>query len=127
MSTDREGGAATVEFALVSVLATALFLAVVQVGVAVHVRNTLVASAAEGARYGAAETRTPQDAAQRTHDVIVASLSEAYADDVDGSYEIADGVRMVVVRVSAPLPVFGLVGVTGDLTVEAHALAEGSA
>lgn len=42
-----------VDFVLVSVLLTALFLAVVQLALALHVRTTLQACAAEGARYGA--------------------------------------------------------------------------
>lgn len=124
MSTDRDCGSATVEFTLVSVLAAAIFLAVVQVGIAVHVRNTLVAAAGDGARYGAAAGRSPDDATARTREVIATALSETYARTVDAGYATVDDIPTVVVRITAPLPVFGLVGLTGDLTVEAHALAE---
>ena len=52
-------GSAVVDFTLVGVLLTFLFLALLQLGLALHVRNTLVASAAEGARYGANADRNP--------------------------------------------------------------------
>ena len=40
------------DFVLVSGLVSLLFLAVLQVGLALHIRNTLIACASEGARYG---------------------------------------------------------------------------
>ena len=119
-----ETGSAVVEFALVSALLSALLLAVLQVGVAVHVRNTLVAAAAEGARYGADADRTPADGAERTHDLVAASLPAAYAGHVTAGYETVGGLATVVVRVQAPLPLLGLAGPGGDLVVEGHALAE---
>ncbi len=125
MTARREAGSATVEFVLVSVLTVAVFLAVLQVGLAVHVRNTLVAAAAEGARYGASSGRTPADAAQQTRAAIATSLAPAYADQVSADLEDVDGVPTVVVRVRAPLPVLGLAGPSDDLVVDAHALAEG--
>ena len=125
MIDSRDAGSATVEFVLVSVLTLAIFLSVLQVGVAVHVRTTLVAAAAEGARFGAASGRSPDDAVARTADVITTSLSPTYARQVTAGYERVEGVPTVVVRVTAPLPVLGLAGPTDDLVVEAHALAEG--
>jgi hypothetical protein len=120
----RDEGSAVVEFALVSAMVAALFLAVLQVGVALHVRNTLVAAAAEGARYGADADRTPADAAQRTREVVGSSLSVAYAQDVQAAYEDVGGLRTLVVQVRAPLPMLGLVGPSGDLVVTGHAIAE---
>lgn len=40
------------DFAMLAGLVSVLFLAVFQVGLALHTRNTLIACAAEGARYG---------------------------------------------------------------------------
>ena len=124
MSLDPDRGSATVEFALVSVLTCVLFAAVLQVALAVHVRNTLIAAAAEGARYGAAADRTPADAAQRATEIITASLSGAYARDVTADYQRVAGVLTVVVEVAAPMPVLGLVGPNDALDVQAHAMAE---
>lgn len=123
-SDPTDEGSAVVEFALVSAMVTALFLTVLQVGLALHVRNTLVAAAAEGARYGAAADRTPADGAQRTRDVVTTSLSAAYAGDIRAGYVDQGGVSTVEVEVRAPLPLLGLVGPGGELVVTGHALAE---
>ena len=48
-----EAGSAIVEFVLVSTLLLFLFLGIIQLGLVLYVRNTLVANAAEGARHGA--------------------------------------------------------------------------
>jgi Flp pilus assembly protein TadG len=127
MAPDHEradAGSAVVEFALVSSLLAAMFLAVLQFGVALHVRNTLVAAAAEGARFGSDADRTPADGAARTRDLIATSLSDAYAHDVTATFETIEGFRTVVVQVSAPLPLLGMVGPGGDLVVRAHAVDE---
>ena len=89
-----------------------------------HVRNTLIDCAADGARYGALADRGPADGAARARALISQDLSGRYAEHVDAGYENVDGLDTVVVRVSAPLPVLGLVGAGRVLTVSGHALAE---
>lgn len=123
---DQQGeeGSAVVEFALVSSLLVVLFLAVLQVGVVLHVRNTLVAAAAEGARYGAAAGRSPADAAAKTREIVAASLPAQYAADVTSGFATVGGLDTVVVQVRAPLPLLGLFGPVGELVVRGHALAE---
>lgn len=122
----RERGAAIVDFALVSGLVALLFAGVVQLTLAVHVRNTLVDCAAEGARYAALADRTPQDGVERTRALITASLAPGYARDVTAVSTELEGLPVVEVRVSAPLPVAGLLGPGGGLTVTGHALREGA-
>lgn len=111
---------------LVGALVLLLALGVVQLTLALHVRNTLIDSASEGARYGALVGRTSGDAAQRTRELVRGSLSESYAGEVSATRVERDGVELVEVRVRAPLPVVGLVGPTGGLTVTGHAIAEDS-
>jgi Flp pilus assembly protein TadG len=113
-----------VDFALVSGLVALLFAGVVQVTLAIHVRNTLIDCAAEGARYAALADRTPQDGVDRTTGLIATSLSPAYAGDVVATETVLDGLPVVEVRVTAPLPVAGLVGPGGVLSVTGHALQE---
>ena len=60
-----ERGAAVVDVVLVLVVLVPLVLGVVQVALVMHVRNTLASAAAEGARYGAAQGRSPADAVAR--------------------------------------------------------------
>lgn len=117
-------GSAVVDFTLVGILLTFLFLALLQLGLALHVRNTLVASAAEGARYGANADRTPADGAAVTQQIIRDSLADSFADDVTSGLETVDGVTTVVVRVSARLPLFGLLGPPRGISVRGHALEE---
>lgn len=124
VTTDPERGSAVVDFTLVSVLVLVLFLGVVQVALAVHVRATLVDCAAEGARVAGRADRGPQDGAARTRDLITAALSSRYAQDVVARQTVVDGLPVVEVTVSAPLPVVGLLGPAGVVTVDGHALEE---
>lgn len=121
---DRERGSAIVDFALVGGLLTLLFAAVLQLTLALHVRNTLVDCAAEGARYAALADRTPQDGEARTRELITQSLAPGYAEDITAREVVVDGVPLVEVVVVAPLPVAGLLGPSGTLTVTGRALGE---
>ncbi|MDC7120234.1 pilus assembly protein [Cellulomonas fimi] len=120
----HDGGSAVVDFVLVGALVTVLFVAVVQLALAQHVRNTLVDCAAEGARYGALDGHDPADAVARARDLVTQSLSATYAADVSAVRTTLDGIEVVEVTVRAPLPVIGLVGPGGALTVRGHAYAE---
>jgi len=117
-------GSAIVEFTLVGVLLTVLFLALLQLGLALHVRNTLTASAAEGARYAANADRDPDEGADVTRQLIRDSLADSFAGDVTSGLERVDGVPTVYVQVRARLPVFGLLGPPRGIVVRGHALEE---
>lgn len=116
-------GSAAVDFVLVSALLTLLFVGVLQLALALHVRNTIVDAAGEGARHGALVGRGPADAAERTRWLIRSSLSDSLASDVSAATEDIDGVQTVVVTVRAPLPVLGLVG-PRTLELDGHAVDE---
>lgn len=100
-----------------------MFVGVMQLALALHVRNTLVDSAGEGARHGALVGRGPEDAVERTRALIASALADDLAQDVSASTETLGGVETVVVTVRAPLPVLGLVG-PRTLQVEGHAVDE---
>lgn len=118
-------GAAVVDFALTSGLLALLFVAVLQVGAALHIRNTLVSCASEGARYAARVGSSPEQGVVRTRDLVSRSISDRYSDDVTVSVETtADGVEVVVVRIDAPLPVLGPLGPDGALEVSGRAFLE---
>ena len=120
----RDRGSAIVEFTLVGVLLTALFLALLQLGLALHVRNTLAASAAEGARYAANADRAPEDGAAVTRELIRDSLADSFAEDVSAGFETVSGVATVYVEVEATLPVVGLLGPPRAIRVRGHAMDE---
>ncbi len=120
----RDRGSAVVDFALVGALLVLVVLAVLQVAVAVHVRSTVVAAATEGARAAAVADGRLSDGVRRTRELVTASLPASYGGDVTAWYEDDAGLRTVAVQVRAPLPVLGLLGPDGDLTVVGHAVVE---
>ncbi|MGL4175309.1 MAG: TadE/TadG family type IV pilus assembly protein [Dermatophilaceae bacterium] len=120
----HERGAAVADFAMVSVVVLVMALAVIQLGLALHTRNTLISCASEGARYGARAGAGPADGESRARDLITASLSARYADDITAAEAVVDGVRVVEVRVRAPVPVIGLLGPDGALDVSGRAFLE---
>jgi Flp pilus assembly protein TadG len=117
-------GSAIVEFVLVLVLVLVLTLAVVQLALALYVRNTLVAAAAEGARFAAAQNQQPTDGAAYTQTLIRQTLPASYADNVTARYTQVGGVPTVEVDVEASLPVFGWLGPSGTLIARGHAFEE---
>jgi hypothetical protein len=102
---------------------TLLVASVLQLALALHVRATLVDCAAEGARYGALADRSPADGAGRAADLARMSLDDAFARDVTARRTELDGLPVVEVEMTAPLPVLGLLG-PSSLTVRGHALLE---
>lgn len=119
-----ERGSAAVDFVLVGSLVIVLFLGVVQFGLAQHVRATTINAAAEGARFGARADRSPADAVARTEALITQAVSAQYANDVQVRMTSRGGLDVVEVTVNAPMPVLGLLGPAGTVSVQAHALAE---
>lgn len=121
----EDRGSAVVEFALVTPLLLLVALAVLQVILALHVRSTLTAAAAEGARAGALAGAGLAIAESRTRDVLDDALGGDAAQDVVASRTRLEGVEVVRVLVTARLPLIGTLGPTA-LTVEGHAIAERS-
>ena len=119
-----ERGAAMADFAMVSVLVLVLFLAVFQLGLALHTRNTLISCASEGARLGARADAVPGQGVSRSQALITASLSARFARNVTSREAVVGGVRVVEVRVVAPLPVIGLLGPDGRLDLVGRAFLE---
>lgn len=119
-----EAGAAVVDFVLVLVVLVPLFLGVLQVGLVLHVRNTLTAAASEGARYAATADRTPAQGAARTRAQISDALAARFARDVEGRSVMLEGVPAVRVDVAAEVPPLGLWGPAVRLDVSGHAVEE---
>ncbi len=118
-------GSAVVEFALVAPLLLLVALAVLQVTLALHVRATLTAAAAEGARAGALAGSGLRVAETRTRDVLADALGGDAAQDVVAERSRLGGVEVVRVRITARLPLLGTLGPTA-LSIEGHAMAERS-
>lgn len=119
--TGAERGSAVVDFALIGALLTVIFIAIIQLTLVLHVRNTLIDAAASGARYGTLADRAPGDAAERARSLITSTLHEGYAQDVTVRETNNQGIRTLEVKIRAPLPVIGLIGPAGMLEVAGHA------
>ena len=109
---------------MVSGLVVLLFMAILQLGLVLHIRNTLISCASEGARLGARADAEPGAGAARARELIAASLSDGYADDVTVGTGVVGGVQVVEVRVRAPFPVIGLLGPDAQLDVTGRAFLE---
>ncbi len=100
---------------------TVIFLAIVQLTLVLHVRNTLIDAASSGARYGTLADRSPADAAARTTSLITGAINSAYAQDVSVARIEQGGSPILQVTVRAPIPVIGLIGPSGTMEVTGHA------
>lgn len=117
----RDDGSAIVEFLLVSALLVALTAGVLQLALALHVRNTLADAAAEGARHAALVGATQKDGVVRTRDLIRVGVGQAVDADVTAHRELWQGVPTVAVTVTAPLPLLGFFGPPRTLRVMGRA------
>ncbi len=97
-------------------------LAVLQLVLALHVRNTLTSSAYEGARFGARADRTLEDAAARSEEMARAALGDREI-VVTARRSTEDGAAVIVVEIEAAVPLVGLWG-PGTMSVDARAFDE---
>ncbi len=109
---------------MVSVLLTLLTVSVIQLGLALHVRNTVTDAAAEGARFAALADNGLAEGVERTRELISTAIGSDYADDISASYGTYLGHSSAEVRVVTTLPMIGLIGLDRGLEVTAHAAVE---
>jgi hypothetical protein len=111
---------------MVGGLVVLLGMGIVQLALALYVRNALISDASEGARLGARAGASLEEGAARTRDLIARDLNGSYAQGVTAHHQTTSaGVQVVEVTVDAPVPVVGLVGPTGAMTVTGRAFQEG--
>ena len=118
-----ERGSAVVDFALVAPLLILVAVAVMQVALTLHVRSTLTAAAAEGARAAALAGSELSAGERRTRDLLDGNLASSVVTGVHASRVLERGVVMTQIQIDARLPLFGLLG-PNLMQVTAHALEE---
>jgi len=122
----RDAGAAPVEFVMVGTLLLFLILGVIQVGLFLHIRNTLAADAAEGARHAANLGVAAWDGgpyAQR----LIATTIPGRADSTCTGEPVRDpsGLALVEVRCSVTVPLSLVpLGAKRTIVVVGHAIKE---
>lgn len=109
-----------------------LVLGVMQLALALWVHTVLIDAAAAGA-YAASGADVPAQSAERVvRQSLASTLGEGYVSSVEVSRVALSGVdngfgtstvEVVEVRLRAPVPLVGLVGI-GEVAVVGHALAE---
>ncbi|GAB2975816.1 TadE/TadG family type IV pilus assembly protein [Nocardioides montaniterrae] len=126
MTTRSRGqrGSAVVDAVLVMVLLVPLFLAIVQVGLVLHVRNSLASAAADGARLAATLDRGPSDGIARTRAQIAASAGGGFVTSVRSRRTTVDGEPTIEIVVHAEVPALGLGGPAIGFDVTGRAVEE---
>src|SRR3954454_24100676 len=99
-----EGGSAVVDFVLVLVVLVPLFLGILQVGLVLHVRNTLTSAASEGARYAARVDRGLDDGRARARAQVGDALTGNLHSVVRARATTVQGQPGVEVRIAADVP-----------------------
>ncbi|MFS0867191.1 TadE/TadG family type IV pilus assembly protein [Microbacterium sp. 179-B 1A2 NHS] len=122
VSDDR--GSTPVEFVLVGVLLTVLTLGVLQLGLAVYVRNVVHDAAVEGAYHGALADVTTDAGASLARQIVEQAVGDGFVEAVTARESSALGHPTVDVTVVTRLPLVGLLGVPGGWEVTARAPAE---
>ena len=116
-----DAGSSPVEFVLVGSLLTVLTLAVLQLGLAVYVRNVVHDAAVEGAYRAALADTALADGAERTREIVTRAVGSTYAQDIVVRESADLGGPGIVVTVRAPMPLAGLLGIPQAMEVTAHA------
>ena len=119
-----EAGSAPVEFVLVGGLLTLVTLSVLQLGLVLHVRNTALDAASEGARFAALADADLDQGRARTEDLLTTALGPAYARGVRAAFGDTAGQPTVVMSVQVPLPLVGMIGLPEGLEVTGRAALE---
>ncbi len=119
-----ERGSAVAEFVMVGSILTVLTVAVLQLALGLHVRNTVLDAASEGARFAALADNGPADGVARCRTLITLAIGGDYARDVTVATGAWRGHPAVTVTVRTTLPVIGLIGIEGAVEVSGHAVVE---
>ncbi|WP_394279831.1 TadE/TadG family type IV pilus assembly protein [Microbacterium sp.] len=119
-----ERGGAPVEFLLVSVLLTTLTLAVLQMGLAVYVRNVVHDAAVEGAYHAALADVETDAGAVRAEEIVARTVGDGFLQSATAVESSALGEETIAVTVTTRLPLIGLLGIERGWEVTVHAPAE---
>jgi Flp pilus assembly protein TadG len=122
-----DAGSAPVEFTLVAGLLTLVTLSVLQLGLVLHVRNTALDAASEGARFAALADTGLAAGQARTEELLTTALGPSYARGVAAEVDDSALQRIVVVTARVPLPLLGMIGLPEGLEVTGRAVLEAPA
>ncbi|MGP9527653.1 TadE family protein [Glutamicibacter sp. AOP5-A2-18] len=118
-------GSAVAEFVMITTLLVLIAMTLIQLALVLHVRNTLIDAAANGAHYGALANRSEADARGRAQLLITESLHGGFADNVGVSSANVGKNQVITVSVDTRVPLIGLLPNGWDLHVQGEAVRYG--
>lgn len=121
-----DSGAAIVDFVLITVVLVPLVLAIMQVALVLHVRNTLTTAASDGARHAVVDGAYPSDGVERARAMITQSLGSQYARNIAAQQTRFDGSSGVRVDIEASVPALGILGTVAHVHVRGRAVGQTS-
>lgn len=116
-----EDGSGTVEFVLVGALLTLVTLAVLQLALAVYVRNVTHDAAVEGAYHAALADTSPAAGAERAQQIVARTVGDGYVQRARVAEVSHHGHPAVEVTLVVTIPLVGLLGVPEAWEVTGHA------
>lgn len=119
-----ERGSAVVDFVLVMLVLVPLVVAIMQVALVLHVRNTVALAASEGARHAATWGATPQDGLARTKEGWAGAVSSRFVTGTRIETVELAGAPAYRVVVEVEVPALGLGGPGVGFEVSGHAVVE---
>lgn len=105
-----DSGSAIAEFTLIGSLLALVLAGTLQIGLVIHVRNTVIDSAIAGARQASLADQSMADGKRLASELITVSVGERYAQSITVTTAQRGQDNVVEVRVRTPLPVLGLWG-----------------
>lgn len=105
-----DSGSAIAEFTLIGSLLALVLAGTLQIGLVIHVRNTVIDSAIAGARQASLADQSMADGKRLASELITVSVGERYAQSITVTTAQRGQADVVEVRVRTPLPVLGLWG-----------------
>ena len=119
VSSPKESGAIVAESAMIIALVTLLCGTILQLGVIIHTRNTMIDAASAGARYAALADRNLSDGQKRTAALLTSSIPNAESAIV--TIARASQGDLITVTVTHQLPILGFITAPIPLSATAQA------
>lgn len=116
-----ERGSSPVEFVLVGALLTFVTLAVIQLGIAVYVRNVAHDAAVEGAYHAALADVSDAEGAERARRIVTQTIGPDGVQEVRVEASHGYDYPAVAVTMRITVPIVGLLGLPGGWEVTGHA------
>lgn len=119
MTSQEDAGAIVAESAMIIALVTLLCGTILQLGVIIHTRNTMIDAASAGARYAALADRNLTDGQNRTAALLTSSIPNAESATITIGRE-SEG-ELIRVTVTHRLPLLGFITAPIPLSATAQA------